>query len=58
MKGFTMIAAEVLATILMAPVVLFFGVLFAIAAFEILKETIDEIKGRNRKANQKIRRPK
>lgn len=42
-----MIAAEILATILIAPAVIFFGVLFAIATFEVLKETIDEIKRRN-----------
>ena len=47
MKGFTMIAAEVLATILMAPVVLFFGVCFTIATYQLLKEWIDEIKRRN-----------
>lgn len=46
-----MIAAEVLATIIIAPAVIFFGVLFGIATFEILKEYIDEIKRRNRKTD-------
>ena len=46
-----MIAAEVLATIIIAPAVIFFGVCFAIATFEMLKECIDEIKRRNRKTN-------
>ena len=47
MKGFIMLTAEVLATILMAPAVIFFGVCFAIATFQILKDFIDEIKRRN-----------
>lgn len=47
MKGFTMMAAEVLTTIIIAPVVIFFGVCFAIATYQMLKECIDEIKRRN-----------
>ena len=42
-----MITAEVLATIIIAPAVIFFGVCFAIATYQMLKECIDEIKRRN-----------
>lgn len=42
-----MMTAEILATIIIAPAVIFFGVCFAIATYQMLKEAIDEIKRRN-----------
>lgn len=42
-----MTIVEILATIIIAPAAMFFGVGFAIATFQMLKECIDEIKRRN-----------